>query len=174
MQAAPSGLASTVIAGSLAAAVAPAMTSYFLKTLLITMKAKLMVSVAVVVGTLLLVGTVAVHHFGKSQAAAEAAEAKFLAEQKLHLQPAMPILRMLLTHAADHGGAFPSSLAQFGISDDRFEWIGGGMLADSPSPIPILREKQSWRSATGKTGRVYGYSDGHAQVLTLGSPGYSE
>ena len=133
------------------------------------------VSVAVVAAMMASVGGIAVRRYQRNREAAEAANEKFRTEQKLHLQPAMPILIKLITYAGEQGSTIPSSLAFADNSDGRFESIGRVVPnSTAAAPATILREKTSWRTDTGKRGRVYGYSDGHAQVLTTGDPGFEE
>lgn len=196
VQAAPAGLASTVITTSLGslgvagtgsasaatAAISPLSNSP-LPTLVLAMKAK---SIAVLALALVLVGSVGfvVIHHDTLHALAFSALRKHglvdnprdaaLAEQRQRLQPVMPLLVQLISYAADHGGELPGSLATVGIADTRFELIGKGPIPNGPelAPIAILREKQTWIAANGRTARVYGYSDGHAVVLTEGDPGF--
>ena len=176
IQAAPPPLASVIVAGSCATITASTTKLFSLKSLLLHMKTKF--TVGLVLGAILLgtVGTLAVYQARKHQATAAMAQEAYLEEQQAHLQPVGPILIKLIQYAEKHTGTLPKSLTEVAVVDLRFELVSQGVLPMSPgtAPTPILREKHSWRTATGKVGRVYGYSDGHAQVLAQGDPGFTE
>lgn len=197
--AAPAGLAATITAQSLAAAsvalagsasagavastTAATSTSATLSTstlplpfatTLLAMKTKWIVVGAVLLvllgGTGFVAGVNLFHeHLGQMR---QAQRQKVVAEQRQRIAQAMPVVLQLVRYAADHGGRLPATLADAGVDSPDFELLPVTTLPSAPdqAPVPILRERQSWTGANGKLGRVFGFSDGHAEVVNEGDP----
>lgn len=172
VHAAPVGFAPTVAAEALTAASTSGSSTFLFKTFVLTMKTKLTVTLTVAGILLAVLAAMIIHRHDLWPDSAANSSNRAFDEEAQHIQPALPVLRALISHAGDHGGVFPDALAAAGAGDQRFEYVGGGLRADPPTPKIILREKTSWVSVRGRRGRVYGYSDGHAQVLTDGDPGF--
>jgi RNA polymerase sigma factor (sigma-70 family) len=195
LSAAPANLAAAITAQSLALVSASSTAAIGIcssvsipatSTLLLAMKTKwiTLVSIAVLFlgsATFIVVRQVA-RHESKRRAQAEIEQPIVEShleiprpEQLQHLQPAGPLVLQLINYAANHGGQLPPSLDAAGIDDNRFELLpvaGEVPNREGTPPKPILREKQPWTATNGKRSRVYGFSDGHTQVLSEGNTGF--
>jgi RNA polymerase sigma factor (sigma-70 family) len=69
------------------------------------------------------------------------------------------------------GDAMPDTTADFNEATNQFEFAYQGSLSNLQNSTNyqdtiVLREKQAWQIQNGKWVKVYGYADGHSQVLT--------
>lgn len=170
-------VASTAATTSTSAALSTSTSAFNLPfaTTLLAMKTKWIVVGAVLLvllgGTGFVAGVNLFHeHLGQMR---QAQRQKVVAEQRQRVAQAMPAVLQLVRYAADHGGRLPTSLAEAGVEAPDFELLPGTTTLPSgpdQAPVPILRERQSWTGANGKLGRVYGFSDGHAEVVSEGDP----
>jgi hypothetical protein len=93
---------------------------------------------------------------------------------------AMNLGGAFFNYVGDHQGQSPTSLDQLTTylrenmplsGNNQFEIIFHGSL-DSLNGLPwgsvaVIRETQAWPNADGQMSRVYGFPDGHAQIVGL-------